>query len=153
MRKASFMIGLDLDSKNVFGLLKAYFNSASIARVEITSTRQGFHLRIRKHVGIMKQLQIRANLGDCKGRLKFDEMKIRAGLYELVDTLFEFKKTGKDGVWTEEEPIENVLAPPFWEPRVALKRSRFKKWERKTRKMRIGLKNMAVKGGEKCCRK
>jgi hypothetical protein len=137
------MIGLDIDSKNVFNLLKVYFNSASIARVEVSSTRQGFHLRIRKRVGTAKQLQIRANLGDCKGRLEFDEMKLRTGLFELVDTLFEYKKSptksrgfrsaqsGKDGVWTKEEPVENVLAAPFWEPRVALKRSRWKKFERK----------------------
>ena len=128
------MIGLDLDSKNVFRLLKVYFNSTSIARVEVSSTRQGFHLRIRKRVGIMKQMQIRANLGDCKGRLEFDELKIRAGLFELVDTLFEYKKPEKEKVWTKEESIENVLATPFWEPRVALKRSRFKKWERRKRR-------------------
>jgi hypothetical protein len=125
------MIGLDIDSKNVFRLLKAYFNSASIARVEVSSTHHGFHLRIRKRVERIKQMQIRATLEDCKGRLEFDEMKVRAGLYELVDTLFEYKKPQKDKVWSKEERVEKVLAPPFWEPRIALKRARWKKWKKK----------------------
>jgi hypothetical protein len=126
------MIGLDIDSKNRCRLLKAYLNSASIARVEVYSTAHGFHLKIRKHAGIAKQMQTRLYLGDCKGRLWIDELKIAAGLFELVDTLFEFKKTMQNrGRWNREELIEDMLAPPFWEPHIALKRARWKKWEKK----------------------
>ena len=152
------MIGIDIDSKNKFRLLKAYFNSASIAEVEVTSTFHGFHLRIGKRAGIDEQMQIRLIIGDCKGRVWIDELKIRAGLFDIIDTLFEFKKTADaDGKifsakhkkalgWNREEKVENVLAPPFWEPRVALKRVRWKKWQKKQRLRKLAERRLLEQG-------
>ena len=127
------MIGIDYDGANYFRALKIYFNCASIARTEISETHNGLHFRIKKKAGLIKQMHTRLNLSDCKGRVAFDELKIRAGLFELVDTLFKYKKS--DGPWFQECPISegDLLAPPFWECRIALKRKRWKEWEKKHR--------------------
>jgi len=105
-------IGVDLDGKNRFRLLKAYFNALNLGEVIVSETRRGYHLRILKRVPVEKALEIRRYLGDDVERLGYDELKLEMGLIEWVDTLFEIKKD-VDGKITREKRI-NPLAEPFW---------------------------------------
>lgn len=128
-------IGVDIDSKNQMRLLKAYYNAGMIAKpLDVKETKHGFHLRIPKRTSLWRAIETRLTLGDCRGRLSFDELKLRMGLAELCDTLFEFKK-GKDGKWHSEEPF-NALAEPFWYVRGKLLRGKTRRrWERWQKRM------------------
>jgi len=127
------MIGLDIDQRNHFRILKAYFNAKAICpgkHIAVVGTAHGFHVRIPTKVkDIWKIHQVRLLLGDCKGRLSFDELKLQMGLFELYDTLFESKKSGEEE-WNDEEPI-NVLAEPLWNDRRPANWRRCILWQRK----------------------
>jgi len=123
------MLGIDLDSKNHFRMLKVYFNAKAIVEPDIKETQHGFHLRLPLDVDIQDQLTIRHLLSDCKERMAWDEIKLQMGLVELVDTLFEAKQGKDDKCWHHEEPF-NPLAQPFWEPRKTIKNRRWKAWLR-----------------------
>ena len=107
-------IGVDLDSKNMFRLLKTYFNGLRFGRVDVKETRNGFHIRIftRKTFSIKEKLNIRRLLGDDPERLGWDEIKLIMGAERFIDTLFEVKRiNGK--VVSREEPF-NPLSLPWW---------------------------------------
>lgn len=106
------VIGLDVDGKNQLRMLEKYFNASKIGRTEIKETAHGYHIRIFKRASIRKNIQTRLHLGDCKGRLQFDDIKIYfLKLPEWFDTLFEGKR-GRDGKWHFEEDF-NPLSLPF----------------------------------------
>ena len=114
-RRRVARLTVDLDHASRLRLLSSYFNARHLfpeAPIKVTETGQGHHIRVfQAGIGVEDNLKIRANLGDDKGRLWFDEMRIRIGLVDWVDTLFQAKF--KDGKWSREEPC-NVLAEPFW---------------------------------------
>lgn len=123
------MIGIDLDSRNVFRLLKVYFNAKAIAEPDIKETQHGFHLRLPLDVDIQDQLMIRQMLCDDKERIAWDEIKLQMGLVELIDTLFEAKQGKDDKSWHYEEPV-NPFSEPFWQARKTINRKRYKAWLR-----------------------
>ncbi|MEM3703354.1 MAG: hypothetical protein QXX79_02885 [Candidatus Bathyarchaeia archaeon] len=118
------MIGIDLDTKNEFMLLKTVLNARRLGRVSVTETHRGYHIRIHRNLPLEKAMEVRRALGDCPERLAFDEMKIKLGLYDMVDTLFEAKASW-DGVWRKEEPKEPFRLP-FWLRRFGKYPSSFK---------------------------
>jgi len=125
-------IGIDLDQKNMFRIIKVFFNAKSICpgkHIAVTTTKNGYHVRIPSKIKDTWTIhQIRLLLGDCKGRLSFDELKLQMGLIEIYDTLFESKKSGDDD-WADEQPT-NVLAEPMWNDRRPAKWRRCIKWQR-----------------------
>jgi len=103
-------IGLDLDRKNRFELLRRYFNAKNLGKVIVTETRHGFHLRIfvERDIPLEKTLELRRILGDDAERLGYDELKLQVGLEDWIDTLFEVKKDF-DGIITFEREINPLL--------------------------------------------
>jgi len=125
------MIGIDVDTKNGFAILKTYFNAKAFGRVEVSETIRGVHIRIRsKTKSAWKQMQIRRAAGDCSGRLMYDDLLVAAGVPECVDTLFKYKsKRGGQRMFAE-EPM-NPLSEPFWQARYSSqKHRRWGKWFR-----------------------
>lgn len=122
------MIGIDLDNKNQFQLIKTFINASNIAKTEVSETQRGHHFRIRKRCGLIKSLMTRYNLGDCKGRQEYDEMKLRIGLPEIFDTLFISKKK-REGHWHEEQQTDPLSLPFFSKMNAHLRRR--EKWQRK----------------------
>lgn len=111
--KETLTIGLDVDSKNQLRMLEKYFNSSKIGRTEIKETQHGYHIWIQKRAGIRQNIQTRLCLGDCKGRLEYDDIKIYfLKLPEWFDTLFEGKLTREGMKWHFEEDF-NPLSLPF----------------------------------------
>jgi hypothetical protein len=114
------VIGIDVDSKNQLGMLKRYFNAQKIGRVEIKETQHGYHIRIFRRASIRQNIQTRLRLGDCIGRLQFDDIKIYfLKLPEWFDTLFQAKCTRDDKAWNRQgkwhfEEDFNPLSPPFF---------------------------------------
>jgi hypothetical protein len=107
------LIGIDVDGKNQLRMLKRYFNAQNIGRVEIKETQHGFHIRIFKRASIRQNIQSRLYLGDCIGRLQFDDMKIYfLKLPEWFDTLFEGKRN-RGGKWHFEEDFDPLSLPFF----------------------------------------
>lgn len=113
------MIGVDLDTKNRFRLLKAYFNARQISEPILKETLHGVHMRIPIKTDVATNLEIRALLGDDPIRMNFDEMKISLNCPEAVDTLF-FMKIGRDGKVSYEEDF-NIMSEPFWSSKKARK--------------------------------
>jgi len=105
-------IGVDLDSKNRFQMLKTYLNGRRFGETEVWETRNGFHVKIKKTVTAQKNILVRHTLGDDPLRLQCDEAKVELGLHNLVDTLFT-EKWYPDGTYSKAEQI-NPLAEQFW---------------------------------------
>jgi hypothetical protein len=100
-------------------------NSARLGVVDVRATNHGYHYRITKQ-GLGKypratRRALRALLGDDSNRLYFEELELLHGITDWEDTLFEAKR-GRDGKWHFEEPVDNVLAMPFWSTARATKR-------------------------------
>ena len=93
-------LGIDLDSKNQFKLLKAYFNARLLGDVKLYETRKGYHIKVKTRTNVFH----RAGLGDDKDRLFLSEL--RGG----DDVLFDYK----DGRWVEELDDDWILRLPFW---------------------------------------
>jgi hypothetical protein len=111
-------VSIDLDTKNQFQLLKAFFNLKRIStQIEVRETAHGFHVigRVQNRTG-EENLHIRRMLNDCEGRLELDEKRLKAGLDDCVDTLFRYKRIvdrfGKD-IISREEPY-NIMSEQFW---------------------------------------
>jgi hypothetical protein len=105
-------IGLDLDGKNRFRLLKAYFNALKLGKVNVYETEHGYHLKIEKALSPEENIQVRMILGDDPERLAYDELKLRLGLTEFIDTLFTAKRHG-DGKISREFPINPLSEALF----------------------------------------
>lgn len=105
-------VGIDIDTKNQFELLRRYFNSKRFGDVLVYETLHGYHLHIyRENRSIEDNMQIRMILGDCQNRLDLDEARIRFGLGCITETLFEYKRM--DNEISIEEKID-ILNLPFW---------------------------------------
>ena len=128
MRWRAFRIGIDLDNMSQFTLLKTYFNARYFYRdypIEVKATAHGVHIRIYKVHSIEENLNARRLLGDDSTRLFVDEIRLRMGLDDWIDTLFNWKR--KKGKTTREEKEEmNVLSLPFCSRLPCRKRNKHK---------------------------
>jgi hypothetical protein len=106
-------ISIDLDTKNQFKLLKAYFNMKRFSdNVEVKETGKGFHVKGYFENRTPEQnIHIRRMLGDCEGRLELDERRLQVGLGEFIETLFIWKKIR--GKVTMEQDY-NIMSEQFW---------------------------------------
>ncbi|MEW5937976.1 MAG: hypothetical protein AB1665_09220 [Candidatus Thermoplasmatota archaeon] len=103
-------LGVDLDTKSLLRLLRAYFNARAICEdVRVEETARGFHLKL---YGLPSNLEVRLGLGDDFDRVECDRWRLRAGLGHFVDTLFDGKRVGR-GPWVKPTPVD-PLTPPFW---------------------------------------
>jgi hypothetical protein len=119
------MFTIDHDTKSELRLLMTVINGSTFGAVDVRSTHHGYHYRITKE-GLGKyprktRRALRALLGDDSNRLYFEELEMAHGIMDWEDTLFE-AKCGRDGKWHFEEPVDNVLALPFWSTARAVKR-------------------------------
>ena len=108
-------IGVDLDTKNRFRLLKAYFNALRFGDVYVFETEHGYHIKIypKRNYSMEERMNIRRMLGDDPDRLAWDELKIRMGCHRFVDTLFEAKRVNCRVVSREEliNPMSEARRP------------------------------------------
>jgi len=105
-------IGIDIDSKNQFEMLKRYFNSKRFGESLVYETKHGYHIQIYKKNRTSKEnMLIRHILNDCNNRLDLDVGRLNENLDDIIETLFEYKKIDDDeGV----ETLINPLSLPFW---------------------------------------
>lgn len=104
-------LGIDIDSKNQFKMLKTYFNAKWLAenlggKVELYETSKGYHIRVR---GVKTNIHYRCGLGDDRERIYLSE--IRGGIEHADDVLFQIK-WGKEN----EHKLDDdwILRLPFW---------------------------------------
>ena len=108
-------LGIDLDTKNQFKLLKTYFNARWIAnklggKVEVYETNKGYHIKI---VGVKTNLFHRLGLGDDPERIYLSEL--RGGYEHADDVLFNLKKLGSKVISREEKLDDDwIFRLPFW---------------------------------------
>lgn len=112
-------VGIDIDSNNMFNLLKTYFNAKRFGEVGVYKTNGGFHIHINMPNRTKPMnLHIRRILGDCKNRLIIDEQKYLLGME--IEFLFRYKayfdKNGRIKYESVEE-LFNPLSEPFWSVR------------------------------------
>ncbi len=105
------MFGIDRDSHNELRLLATFINASSLGQTHVARTNHGYHFRTELNCSLETAMQLRRMLGDDNKRVAVDELKIRHGLTEMVDTLF-FGKLDDNWKWHYEQPV-NVLALPF----------------------------------------
>lgn len=111
-RRRENRIGVDLDKVPLWKVLSAYFNAKNISeKVETFKTRHGWHIKIYVAHTLQQNFDVRLHLGDDVRRLTADEARLRRGLIEWLDTLFEWKHDNKGE--SREKPV-NPLAPAFW---------------------------------------
>jgi len=98
-------IGIDLDSKNRFKLLKGYFNARYLFpnnEVKVYETQHGHHIEI---LGIMSDLTARMMLCDDNERIWFSEQRMHIFKRDFDDVLFDTKngyKREEVNVFSEE---------------------------------------------------
>lgn len=132
-RRRNHRLTVDLDTRNRLKLFQAYFNAKHLfpeARIQTFTTGKGYHLRVfQPNLTVEENLAVRRCLGDDYGKLRFDELRLRAkkvwvlgkdgiwrlevdeGLIDWTDTAFQHKY--RNGKWTHEEEY-NVLTEPFF---------------------------------------
>lgn len=113
-RRRSNRIGLDVDNPSQLRLLKTFFNAHYFfpnERIEVTETGRGFHFRIFRGHTLKQNFEVRRALLDDPVRLSYDEDRVRHGLIDWVDTLFNVKKTCEE---VTREKLCEVLASPFY---------------------------------------
>ena len=101
-------IVVDLDSKNMFHLLKTYFNAKQLGEVEVEETRKGYHIIIRRSNNPRENIYIRMLLGDDPKRLEYDE--ILGALGFRIDVSFKCKWSTDYG-WHLAEPVNPLSLP------------------------------------------
>ena len=117
-------IGIDIDHRNQFQLLKTYFNARRFGDVQVYETHKGYHVIILldKPLDPKIKLEIRKILGcDDTERIETDEKRLEHGLEECMDVLFNSKYlviNSKYGLRfirkiSEEYPC-NILGVEFW---------------------------------------
>ena len=95
-------IGIDLDSKDQFNLLKTFFNARYMfpdKEIRVYETRSGYHIEI---LGVKSNLTARRTLGDDPYRLWFSEERMRIFGKEFDDVLFNVKNGHKRDDITDE---------------------------------------------------
>ena len=100
-------LGIDLDSKNQFRLLKVYFNAKYVfknAKIEIFETKHGYHVKVHVPTNIYH----RCGLGDDPNRIYLSEL--RGGIEWADDVMFDCK----NGYWVEKIDERSLLSSPFW---------------------------------------
>lgn len=109
-------VTIDLDFPTRLELLRVYFNICYFfpnAKIDVTETRKGYHIRIHKQHKLEQNLDVRRALLDDPTRLKFDEARIvKPELHGWIDTEFNFKWRNIK-VISREEPC-NILAEAFY---------------------------------------
>jgi hypothetical protein len=107
-------IGIDLDTKNMFQLLKTYYNMKHLTNiVQVFETKHGFHiLGYFPNIQLDKSMHIRNMLNDCSGRIDLDQQRM---LHEFeqtfLDVLF-YKKRDLNVKMSEDE--YKIETQPFW---------------------------------------
>ena len=96
-------IGIDIDSYS-HGIVKhdptkmliSYLNARFMfpdTRIEVRTTRKGFHIKICKQVSVEEDIQVRRLLGDDPERLFWSEKHIAWNMPEwMADVLFDSKE-------------------------------------------------------------
>ena len=105
-------VGVDLDGKNMFRLVKSYFNMLHRYGLEpeVYETERGYHLIVR---GVKSDLYDRLALGDDPVRVELSEIRARVSGY-VDDVLFDWKF--KNGRWYKREKLDDdwLFRLPFW---------------------------------------
>jgi hypothetical protein len=115
-RKTMFNVfTIDNDTKSELRLLMTYINAEKYGEDKVSATQHGYHHRVYCRDAIPKETErtLRIMLGDDCRRAAFEELERMHGISTWENTLFE-AKLGKDGKWHFEEPVENILALPFF---------------------------------------
>lgn len=110
------LLKLDLDRPTQFMLLRAYFLLRYLgADVYTFRTNKGWHIYAAFNSDSESTLDLRAYLGDDPGRIEFDEIREKLGLYDWEDTLFAEKYIiSRRGIRKVHSEIEsNPLYEPF----------------------------------------
>lgn len=101
-------VGVDLDRKNRFQLLKSYYNAKYLFphnEIMVYNTNRGYHIEI---LGIKSNIEARALLCDDPERIRKSEQRMRIMNRDFDDILFDMKKGFK------REQI-NPLSEAFWD--------------------------------------
>lgn len=87
-------VGIDLDSHDGYTFTGTYLNASRLGTVLAERTRRGFHIHITlsRPMRLDRVLDVRRALGDCAGRLEYDEFRLRVGDYDSFGTLFTWKR-------------------------------------------------------------
>lgn len=106
---------IDLDYPSRLTLLKVFFNVHYFFRdsdIIVKETTKGYHFRIKQKNTVQQNLDVRRNLCDDQGRLRFDEVRVgKPVLHNWIDTLFESK--WRDGKIVSKEKPCNVFSEAF----------------------------------------
>jgi hypothetical protein len=133
-KRSETMFTIDNDTKSELRLLMTFFNAEKYGEDKVSATQHGYHHRVYCYDEIPKETEriLRVMLGDDCRRNAFEELERMHGIIEWENTLFE-AKLGKDGKWHFEEPVENILALPFFSRAVPKKlvTAPRKQWNRK----------------------
>lgn len=100
-------LGIDLDTKNQFKLLKTYFNAKWIfkgKKIWVYETKKGYHIK----VDVPTNVHHRCGLGDDPNRIYLSEL--RGGVEFADDVLFDVK----NGYEAELIDEKSLLSLPFW---------------------------------------
>ena len=109
-------VGADLDEPSQYKLLRVVLNAKNIAwKIKIMETKNGYHIYLyfTRPLTIEENITIRLYLGDCKGRLLYDEfrpVKWRDTLYQSVRK----KPKEKKPRFEVEVDLKNILCLPFF---------------------------------------
>ena len=89
--------GIDLDHRDGYTFTCTLLNAQRFGAVRPEMTKRGFHLTVTmpEYLSLDKVLNIRRLLGDCEGRLEYDEFRLRVKDYSSFDTLFTEKRGHK----------------------------------------------------------
>lgn len=84
-------LGVDLDTKNQFHLLRSYFNARYMfpdKNIVVTESRKGFHIKVE---GIETSIKAREILGDDNARIQISEYRMRGWNVKHQDILYSEK--------------------------------------------------------------
>jgi hypothetical protein len=106
-------IGIDIDNKNQFELLKRYFNCRNIFnKVIVLESLKGYHIHVMlKDRTPETNLHIRDIINDCEGRMSLDYGRYIEGEHDIMETMFFDKRVGKE---KGGETLINPLRMEWW---------------------------------------
>lgn len=81
-------LGIDIDDKNQFHLLRVYFNAKYMfpdKNVIVTETKKGFHVEVE---GVETSIKIREIFGDDSARIQISEYRMRRWNVNHQDILY-----------------------------------------------------------------
>jgi len=117
-RKVSqkYCLGIDLDSKCRWDLLRRYFNLRNAfpnERIIVYETRHGYHIILPD---VETDLELRQIYGDDTMRIEFEEKRSKAHNRKPQDILFHVKRIVQKGkiVSSYTREVINIFAEPFW---------------------------------------